>query len=115
MANFIIARSVIRSDDLEMRAPTMRLQYRGTADFDGQVKARVTAEPLRDTPILGPLMNVALWPVAKLFEYKITGSLAEPKLEPVFIPKILLLPLNPLRTLEELFTSPATKSPPESK
>lgn len=114
-ANFIIARSVIRSDDLEMRAPTMRLQYRGTADFDGQVKARVTAEPLRDTPILGPLMNVALWPVAKLFEYKITGSLAEPKLEPVFIPKILLLPLNPLRTLEELFTSPATKSPPESK
>lgn len=114
-ANFVIARSVIRSDDLEMRAPTMRLQYRGTADFDGQVKARVTAEPLRDTPILGPIMNVALWPVAKLFEYKITGSLAEPKLEPVFIPKILMLPLSPLRTLEELFAPPATKSPPDSK
>lgn len=114
-ANFIIANSVIRSDDLEMRAPTMRLQYRGTSDFDGQVKARVTAEPLRDTPILGALMNVALWPVAKLFEYRITGTLAEPKLEPVFIPKILMLPLSPLRTLEELFTPPATKSPPETK
>ncbi len=102
-ANFGIANSVIRSDDLEMRAPTMRLQYRGTADFDGLVKARVTAEPLRDTPILGPLMNMALWPVAKLFEYKITGTLAEPKLAPLYIPKILLLPLNPIRTLEELF------------
>ena len=116
-ANFIIADSVVRSDDLEMRAPTMRLQYRGTADFDGMVKARVTAEPLRDTPILGPIMNVALWPVEKLFEYKITGSLAEPKLEPVFIPKILLLPLSPVHTLEELFspTSPNITAPSEIK
>ncbi len=116
-ANFGIANSVIRSDDLEMRAPTMRLQYRGTADFDGLVKARVTAEPLRDTPILGPLMNMALWPVAKLFEYKITGTLAEPKIAPVYIPKILLLPLNPIRTLEELFApAPAfTAPPPETK
>ena len=116
-ANFVIANSVIRSDDLEMRAPTMRLQYRGTANFEGQIKARVTAEPLRDTPILGPIMNVALWPVAKLFEYKITGTLAEPKLAPVYIPKILLLPLNPVRTLEELFapTPPAIKPPPDAK
>jgi hypothetical protein len=116
-ANFGITSSVIRSDDLEMRAPTMRLQYRGTADFDGLVKARVTAEPLRDTPILGPLMNMALWPVAKLFEYKITGTLAEPKLAPLHIPKILLLPLNPIRTLEELFTPApaATAPPPEAK
>lgn len=115
-ANFGIADSVIRSDDLEMRAPTMRLQYRGTADFDGNVKARVTAEPLRDTPILGPIMKVALWPVAKLFEYKITGTLAEPKLAPVYIPKILMLPLNPLRTLEELFSpAPRSTEPPETK
>ncbi len=116
-ANFVIANSVIRSDDLEMRAPTMRLQYRGTTDFDGLIKARVTAEPLRDTPILGPLMNMALWPVAKLFEYKITGTLSEPKLAPVYIPKILLFPLNPIRTLEELFTpAPSvTAPPPETK
>ncbi len=115
-ANFVIANSVIQSDDLEMRAPTMRLQYRGTADFDGQVKARVTAEPLRDTPILGPIMNMALWPVAKLFEYKITGTLAEPRLAPVYIPKILLLPLNPVRTLEELFApTPPTIKPTETK
>jgi hypothetical protein len=116
-ANFAIVNSVIRSDDLEMRAPTMRLQYRGTADFEGKVKARVTAEPLRDTPVLGPIMNMALWPVTKMFEYKITGSLAEPKLEPVYIPKILLLPLIPLRTLEELFAPvpPGTRLPPDSK
>ena len=48
---------------------------------------------------------------------RITGTLAEPKIAPVYIPKILLLPLNPLRTLEELFApAPAvTAPPPETK
>jgi hypothetical protein len=116
-ATFVISNSVIRSEDLEMRAPALRLQYRGTADFDGQVKARVTVEPLRDTPVLGPFVNVALWPVSKLFAYKITGTLAEPKSEPVYIPKILLLPFSPFKTLGELFAPfpLTTNAPPEFK
>ncbi len=116
-ANFVIANSVIRSDDLEMRSPAMRLQYRGTVDFDRNVRARVTAEPLRGTPVLGPVMNVALWPVTRLLQYKITGTLADPKPEPVYIPKILLFPLAPFKTLEELFTpgTLSTNAPAEIK
>jgi hypothetical protein len=116
-ATFVISNSVIQSEDLEMRAPTLRLQYRGTADFQGQVKARVTVEPLRNTPVLGPVMNVALWPVSQLFAYKITGSLADPKSEPVYIPKILLLPFSPFKTLGELFAPlpTGTNAPPEIK
>jgi len=108
-ANYTITNSVIWSDDLEMRSPAMRLQYRGTVDFDGQVQARVTAEPLRGTPVLGPVVNVALWPVTRLLQYKITGTLADPKPEPVYIPKFLLMPFSPFKTLEELF-SPGTLS-----
>ena len=116
-ATFVINDSVIRSDDLEMRAPTLRLQYRGTVDFDGQVQARVTAEPLRNTPVLGPVVNVALWPVTRLFQYKITGTLADPRPEPVYIPKILLFPFAPFKTLEELFTPGglSTNAPTEIK
>jgi hypothetical protein len=116
-ATFVIANSVIRSDDLEMRSPALRLQYRGTVDFDRQVRARVTAEPLRGTPVLGPVLNVALWPVAKLFQYKITGTLSDPKPEPVYIPKILLFPLAPFKTLEELLTPGmlSTNAPAEIK
>lgn len=113
-ATFAITNSVIHSRDLEMRSPAMRLQYRGTVDFDGQVQARVTAEPLRGTPVLGPVVNVALWPVARLFQYKITGTLADPKPEPVYIPKIFL---SPFKTLEEFFTPGAlgTNAPGEMK
>jgi hypothetical protein len=63
------------------------------------VHARVTAQLLRNTWVVGPLVSTVLWPVSKLFEYKITGTLKNPKSEPVYVPKLLLLPLHPIRTL----------------
>ena len=45
---FAITNGIIRSDDLDIRSTGMRLQYRGTLDFQGQVNARVEAELLRD-------------------------------------------------------------------
>ena len=82
---FVITNGVIRSDDLDIRSTGMRLQYRGTLDFQGQVNARVEAEPLRDMWLVGPVFSTVLWPVTKLFEYKVTGSLGDPKAEPVYL------------------------------
>jgi hypothetical protein len=108
-ANFVITNSVIHSPDLEIRAPMLRMQYRGTVDFRGGVDARVEAELLRDTWFVGPLVRLALWPVSKLFEYKVTGDLHAPKSEPVYVPKLLFLPLHPFRALKSLF--PEDSSP----
>jgi len=99
---FGMTNGVIFSDDLEMRSTMMRLQYAGTVDLHGQVNARVDAQLLRDTWVVGPLLSTALWPVSKLFEYKITGTLQQPKMEPVYIPKFFLMPLHPIRSLEEM-------------
>lgn len=115
-ASFFITNGVVFSDDLEMRAPTTRLQYVGAVDFAGRVNARVRAEPLRDTWVIGPLLRLALWPVAKAFEYKITGTLAEPQPEPLYIPKLLYKPfLHPLQTIEDIFTpaDSSTNTPPQ--
>ena len=100
--DFRISNGVLHTDDLEIRAPTMRLAYRGTADLDGKVNARVDAELLRDVWLLGPFFSTILWPVTKVFEYKMTGSLAQPKTEPVFlIPKLMLMPFRPFRSVKE--------------
>jgi hypothetical protein len=104
-AKFEIADGVIHSDNLEMRAPTMRLQYEGRVALDGRVDARVEAELLRDTWLIGRVVSLALWPVTKMFEYKITGTLEKPKSEPLYIPRLLLMPLYPFQTLEDLFTT----------
>ncbi len=100
--SFIITNGVVRSDDLEIHTPAFRLLYHGSVDLQQQVNARVDAQPLRDMWVLGPLLSTAFWPVSKIFEYKVTGTLADPKPEPLLIPRLILSPLHPFKTLKGL-------------
>jgi len=118
---FTITNGLISSDDLEIRSPAMRLLYRGSSDLDGRVNARVEAELLRDMWLVGPVVSTVFRPVTKLFEYKVTGTLGEPKTEPVFLlPKLVLLPFqmpfHPFRTLKGLLPEDSdaggTNAPP---
>lgn len=115
--HFGIAGGVVYSPDLEMRGSTMRLQYRGTVDFDGNLSARVIAEPLRDTPVVGTVVSTILSPVARLFAYRITGSMHDPKSEPIYIPAPVMYLFSPFQSLGELFSNPPaqTNAPPPVK
>jgi hypothetical protein len=112
-AAFIITNSVVISDNLEIRSPLMRMQYRGTVGFSGNVDARVEAELLRDAWIVGRLVSFALSPLTKLFEFKVTGTLSEPRSEPLyFLPRLILMPLSPIRSIREILTEPESTLPP---
>jgi len=112
-ARFAMTNGMAFSDDLEIRSTMMRLQYSGTVDLQSRVNAHVTAQLLRDTWVVGPLVSTALWPVSKLFEYKITGTLEKPASEPVYIPQFLLMPLHPIRSLQEMLSiGTDTNAPP---
>ena len=100
---FIITNGVIYTDSLLIHSTMARLEYVGTIDLEQQVNARVTAQLLRNTWVVGPLVSTMLWPVSKLFEYHVTGPLENPKSEPVYVlPKLLMVPLHPFRTLGEI-------------
>lgn len=101
-ATFAITNSVIASTDLEIHASAMRMQYDGTVDFDSRINGRMEAELFRDVPVLGLLVSKVLWPVTKLFEYKVGGTLADPQTSPLYIPKVFFMPFHPIRTLKEL-------------
>jgi hypothetical protein len=110
---FVITNAVIRSDDLQIHAPAMRLAYKGTVDMHERVDARVEAELLRDVWLVGPVMRATLWPFTKMFEYKVTGTLDEPKTEPLRpVTKMILTPLqipfHPWRSLKGLFQETPT-------
>jgi hypothetical protein len=113
---FSITNGVIYTDSLEIHSTMMRLEYTGTVDLKQNVHAHVIAQLLRNTWVVGPLVSTVLWPVSKLFEYKISGTLKNPKPEPVYVPKLLLMPLHPIRTLEEMFPGgeTGTNAPPEN-
>jgi hypothetical protein len=110
---FVITNSVIFTDELVIHASGMRLHYDGTIDFAGRINGRMEAELLRDIPGLGPLVSKVLWPVTKLFEYKVAGTLGKAKSQPVFIPKIIMMPFHPLRTLRELMEEDREVAPPK--
>ena len=112
-AGFLITNSVIRSKNLQIHATAMRMQYEGSVDFERRVEARMEAELLRDLPGIGFFLSKVFWPVTKLFEYKVSGTLDKPKTEPLYIiPKILLAPLRPFKTIREMLPE-ESKKPPE--
>ena len=111
---YSITNSVIHTTDLNIRATAMRMRYKGSVDFEQHVNGTMEAELLRDLPVFGFLISKVLWPVTKIFEYSITGTLDAPKTEEqYFIPRVLLMPLQPLKTLKDLIE--AGDKPPEKK
>lgn len=112
-AGFTITNGVIFTDSLEIRATMAQLQYAGTVDMAGNVNMRVNALLLRNTPVIGWWVSSITGPFTKLFEYHVTGTLENPRSDLVYIPKFLLMPLHPLRSIQDLFPGGAmTNAPP---
>ena len=112
-ATFGITNSVLHTEDLVIAGTTLRMNYRGAVGFDQRVDGRMEAELLREVPALGFLVSKLLWPVTKLFEYKVTGTLNEVKTEELYtLSKILMMPLRPFRTLKDLINLDA---PPDKE
>ncbi len=100
---FTLTNSLIQTRDLTIDCPPAKLFYRGTLDFEQNVNAKVEAQVLGNFTPMGPLFGLILRPLTKLFEFRVTGTLSEVKVEPLYIPKFLLLPLQPLRFIFGLF------------
>lgn len=117
-ASFTIVDGVLHTSDLTIQEPSARLRYQGKIDFQGNLDAKVEAELLRDIPMIGQALSVALWPVSKLFVYKVSGNLRAPAVEPRYMfPKLLmnlihsiLNPVNGIRrNLKPAPPEPASK------
>ncbi len=110
-ASFTMTNGVIYSDSLEIHTTKMRLHYDGTVDLKQNINARATAQILRDTPGLGQLISIISWPVTRLFEVKVTGTLSNPTVDAYHdISKLLLAPLHPIKTLENILPAGNTNS-----
>ncbi len=113
-ATFTMTNSVIHTRDLVIACPPARLLYRGTLDFDQRVDAKVEAQVLGEFGALGPFFGLLLRPLTKLFEFHLAGTLAVVHAEPLYIPKFLLFPLQPIKTLKDIFGADhKTNAPPE--
>jgi hypothetical protein len=110
-ANFVITNGVVGTDNLEIRAPGLALLYHGTLAPGKRINARVEAQVLHDIPALGPMLGLFLTPLSKLFEYKISGTIDQPVMQPLFIPRFLMMVLRPFHTMKTLLPSGPAENP----
>jgi hypothetical protein len=92
--NFSITNSVVHTRDMQVRTKAFRLNYKGSVDLDGALDALVDAEIFRDAWLVGKFFSVALWPVSKAFEARISGSVNEPKTQLRYFPRFLFAPFK---------------------
>ncbi|HEX7859894.1 MAG TPA: hypothetical protein VF773_06200 [Verrucomicrobiae bacterium] len=98
---YTITNSVVYTRDMQVRAPAFRLGYQGSVDLDGNLSAEVEAQIFRDARIVGKLFSIALWPVSKAFEAKVSGTVQAPKTDLKYVPKFLLAPFRILGSLND--------------
>ena len=98
-AQFVMTNGVARSESLRIHTGAMELKYVGSVDLTGGVDARVTAQLLRNMPVLGSVVSLVLSPVGKIFECQVNGRVTDPKVTLIYLPFTKYL-LNPLRTFE---------------
>ncbi|MGZ8940692.1 MAG: hypothetical protein ACXW32_15920, partial [Limisphaerales bacterium] len=116
---FTVTNSVVYTRDMQVRAPAFRLSYKGQVDLEGNLEAVVEAQIFRDAWVVGKLFSIALWPVSKAFEAKVSGTVNAPKTDLRFVPKFLLAPFRALNALgdareqknEKLAPAPPERSP----
>lgn len=101
-ASFRLADGKVATEDFEMRSRAMRLRYRGSVSYEGGLDATMEAALFRDAPLIGRLLSLAFMPVTKLMEYRVEGTLSDPKPEPRYIPKFLMTVLRPITLLKNL-------------
>ena len=106
--DFKIVNSIVKTRNVELKSPLVRLKYTGHVDFNGKISdAGVVAEPLRDAwvigPVLGPVLNVALKPIERMLKFKVEGTLNKPKIKFKHIPKLFLVPVQiPLKLFDDI-------------
>jgi hypothetical protein len=94
-ADFLLTNGLVATDNLQIRSTDFRLLYHGTVSLDKQLDARVEAMVLRDFPLFGHIFSWAAAPLSKLFEYKVAGTLDAPTYRSLYIPRALILLLEP--------------------
>ncbi len=85
-ASFTITNEAVNTEDMQIAAGAFTATSRGQLGFDGKLDFRVQAQFLRAWPGINILSSV----LKVLLEYKVGGTISDPKYRPVNFPKELL-------------------------
>lgn len=87
-ADFDIGEGVVSSDNLFLEGRLLSIAGAGFYRFDGKIGANLKIQLLSDG-LLSDALKLVLWPIRKLIEVQLTGTLDQPNWQPRNLPKEL--------------------------
>ncbi len=87
---FAVADRKVVSEDARLLGGLLSVRARGAYRFDGRMKYAVQVQPMRKGPV-AEVLRFLTFPVTKLFEFDLGGTLGDPVWEPRNLPKELFL------------------------
>lgn len=108
---FVLDAGVLHTKDTHIETKSVRLAFTGACSLTGELDARVAAEVMRRTPIVGPLVSAVLSPFAKVFELSLSGSLSDPTVDLAHVSFLTA----PVGLFKSLFQPRPTGPPPPAE
>jgi hypothetical protein len=89
-ASFTVADRQIRAQKVSIEGDVLSLSGEGRCGFDQTVDFAVQVRLMKEHTLVAKLLRVVTYPISKLLEFKLEGTLSEPKWYPVSFAKALL-------------------------
>ncbi len=90
-ASFVIKDGKIHSDDITIEGEVITLTCKGDYRLNGELDFAVQVKLLKKNTLVGGLLQIAMMPVTKILEFRLTGTVKKPHWRPAYLPKEMFL------------------------
>ena len=82
-SDFVLDEHRARSTRISIEGGVFSLQGEGSCGFDRSLDVAVQVKLMREDPLIAKVVRLITWPLSKLFEFRLTGTLDAPRWYPV--------------------------------
>jgi len=86
-ASFVIKNGKIHADDIVIEGEVITLVCEGDYYLNGDLDFAVQVRLLKKNTLVGGILHLALMPVTKMLEFRLTGTVKDPHWRPAYLPK----------------------------
>lgn len=82
-AEFVVERNKIKSERVLIEGDILSLHAKGDYYFDNTLNYKVQVRLLKERDFVGKILQTLMWPLTTLFEFRLRGTLKDPRWYPV--------------------------------
>jgi hypothetical protein len=86
-ASWVIKDGKIHSDDIVIEGEVITLTCKGDYHLNGDLDFAVQVKLLRKNTLVGGILQIAMMPITKMLEFRLTGTVKDPHWRPAYLPK----------------------------